>query len=101
MTSTAVDLHEHLEFVASAMLIGNVGPVLGAGANLCDRAIDEDWTPGANLPNSVELARWLAQKLRCDVADTADLLRVSQYAGVTRGVGPLYGQLRELFNDDS
>jgi hypothetical protein len=97
---SAADLHEHLEFVASAILEGNVVPVLGAGANLCDRAVDEKWTFGSNLPNGAELAEWLAKKLKCEVDDTADLLRVSQYAGVTRGRGPLYKHLRELFNHD-
>ena len=93
-------MREHLSFVASAMLDGSVVPVLGAGANLCDRAADEQWRFGSNLPNGSELAVWLAHKLQCDLTDTADLLRVTQYAGVTRGSGPLYKQLRELFNHD-
>ena len=93
-------MREHLSFVATAMLDGSVVPVLGAGANLCDRGADEQWTFGANLPNGSELAGWLAHRLQCDIADTADLLRVTQYAGVTRGSGPLYKQLRELFNHD-
>ncbi len=101
MMSIAADLREHLEFVASAMLLGNVVPVLGAGANLCDRTSGQHWSPGASLPDGAELAYWLAQKLKCDVANTGDLLSVSQYAGVIRGVGPLYVQLRELFNRDS
>src|SRR5690349_23553232 len=98
--SIAVDLRAHLEFVADAILHGNVVPVLGAGANLCDRGRDEQWSPGTNLPNGPELADWLAHKLRCDIEDTHDLLRVSQYADMIRGGGPLYQQLRELFNNE-
>ena len=104
MTSTLAsppgDLANHLSFVAARLLDGNVVPVLGAGANLCDRPADATWRFGSGLPNGAELAEWLAEKLVCDVADVRDLLRVSQYAHVTWGLGPLYQQLRVLFARD-
>jgi hypothetical protein len=75
-------------------------PVLGAGANLCDRTADQVFAPGANLPDGRELARWLARRLECDLPDTDDLLRVSQYADLTFGNGPLYRRLHELFDRD-
>jgi hypothetical protein len=91
---------QHLRLVAKAVLKGSVVPVLGAGANLCDRAPDEPWTRGSNLPNGPELSLLLADEFDCDVADRADLVRVSQYAELTTGEGPLYAQLREVFVQD-
>jgi hypothetical protein len=87
----------HLRTVAKAMLRGDVVPVLGAGANLCDRQPDEGWIRGTNLPSGAELARWLADEFECDVPDPSDLVRVSQYADITEGEGPLYQRLREVF----
>lgn len=94
------ELHSHLRLVARGILKGSVVPVLGAGANLCDRAPDESWRPGANLPSGAELAAWLAREFECEVGDRSDLLRVSQYADVTSGEGPLYERLHELFDRD-
>jgi hypothetical protein len=83
------------------MLKGRVVPVLGAGANLCDRKPGEMWRVGETLPTGAELARFLAERLGVDLADTSDLVRVSQYADITVGEGPLYDELRELFNHDT
>jgi hypothetical protein len=94
------ELRQHLRIVAKAILKGNVVPVLGAGANLCDRAPDEPWTPGSNLPSGAELSMLLADEFDCEVVDRSDLVRVSQYADVTTGEGPLYAQLREVFVQD-
>lgn len=97
---TDEDLTRHFRVVAKAMLKGNVVPVLGAGANLCDRGVEEPWTRGKNLPSGGELAELLAQEFDCDVIDTKDLVRVSQYADLTSGEGPLYEALREVFVQD-
>ena len=91
------ELARHLRIVAKAILRGTVVPVLGAGANLCDRAPDEPWSPGVNLPSGAELSELLADEFDCEVSDRSDLVRVSQYAEVTSGEGPLYAQLREIF----
>ena len=88
---------KHLRMVAKAILRGRVVPVLGAGANLCDRKQDEHWSRGSNLPSGSELARWLADEFDCDVPDRGDLVRVSQYADITNGEGALYSELREIF----
>jgi hypothetical protein len=91
------ELPRHLRTVARALLRGDVVPVLGAGANLCDREPEEGWTRGSNLPSGAELSRWLADEFECEVPDRGDLVRVSQYADVTNGEAPLYGRLREVF----
>jgi hypothetical protein len=97
MTAVADDLRQHLKHVARALVKGQVVPVLGAGANLCDRGAEERWVPGSNLPDGSELARWLADELEVEVANTADLLTVSQYAEVVLGTAPLYNELHRLF----
>ncbi|MEA2155089.1 MAG: hypothetical protein QOE11_1229 [Solirubrobacteraceae bacterium] len=94
------EFQDHLDMVADAILEGDVVPVLGAGANLCDRGAAEEWVFGTNLPSGAELSRWLAEKFDCKLVDLDDLVRVSQWADVTRGEGPLYKRLREVFVQD-
>ena len=91
---------KHLRTVAKAILRGDVVPVLGAGANLCDRQPDERWIRGRNFPSGSELSRWLADEFECEVPDRGDLVRVSQYADITEGEAPLYRRLREVFLED-
>jgi hypothetical protein len=98
--SVDADLGEHLRRVARAILKGSVVPVLGAGANLCDRGSGEGWTLGSNLPSGAELAEWLARELECRVENPSDLLAVSQYADLTSGAGELYGHLHQLLDRD-
>src|SRR5262245_12256117 len=86
-----------------AMLEGRVVPLLGAGANLADRPPGAAWEPGRYLPSSAELARHLAS--RFDYPDdgdggSRDLVRISEYASVMTGSGPLYEQLHEVFDAD-
>jgi hypothetical protein len=103
MSSAEQSDHEfarHLRLVAKAMLKGTIVPVLGAGANLCDRRPNEPWTRGRNLPSGSELSMLLADEFDCQVPDRSDLVRVSQYAELTTGEGPLYAQLREVFVQD-
>jgi len=88
---------KHFSKVAKAILRGHVVPVLGAGANLCDRARDECFRPGGNLPNGGELSRYLAGKFDCEVHDAEDLLRVSQAAVLDLGDGPVFEELRRVF----
>ena len=97
---TTPALNSHFRLVARGILKGSVVPVLGAGANLCDRAPEERWTPGGNLPSGGELAAWLAEEFECEIGDRSDLLLVSQYADVTSGEGPLYERLHALFDRD-
>jgi hypothetical protein len=85
--------------VAQAILGGHVVPVLGAGANLCDRAPGEAWEPHRTLPNGSELAELLADQFSCDVDEPGNLLRVSQAAALAQGYGPVFGLLHRVFTD--
>jgi hypothetical protein len=83
------------------MLGGRVVPLLGAGANLAGRPPGARWEPGHTLPSSAELARHLASRFDYpDDDDQSDLLRISEYASVMTGSGPLYEQLHEVFDAD-
>jgi SIR2-like domain len=87
----------HFSKVAKAILRGHVVPVLGAGANLCDRQQSESFHVGANLPNGRELSEYLAVKFDCEIEDDRDLLRVSQAAVLDLGDGPVFEELRHVF----
>jgi hypothetical protein len=105
-TATTDALGPHYRAVARALVRGRVVPLLGAGANLCDRAGGEDrsespaWVPGPQLPSGAELARWLSQEFDYPSADSWNLARVSQYIDAIDGDGPLYDSLREAFIND-
>jgi SIR2-like protein/TIR domain-containing protein len=70
-----------------------VVPFLGPGANSCDRT--EPWqdADSSYLPDSGELAAYLALKLG-PAATPADLANVSQSVSVAKGPGDLYMALR-------
>src|SRR3954469_4981105 len=88
----------HLRAVARALTKGKVVPLLGAGANLCDRPPSAVWTPGARfLPSGAELARHLALEYGYPFGDDTDLLRVSEYVDISSGEASLYDALREIF----
>jgi hypothetical protein len=86
--------------VLRALLDGRVVPVLGAGVNRCGRPPGARWDRGRYLPDGAELARHLATYSAYPDPDPADLVRVSQYFAVMLGAGPLYDELRELFDAD-
>lgn len=92
----AVDA-DHYRFVAQAILSGHVVPVLGAGANLCDRGDGETWQIGRTLPSGRELSAVLARQYNTAGADPHDLLRVSQAAALQGGEGPFFLKLRRVF----
>ena len=107
------NLVEHLKAVAGGFVRGEVVPVLGAGANLCDRKAGGKWVEGRNLPNGSELSQWLVEEydLKPDpdnpskesayaTLDHTDLLKVSQYADLTSGERSLYNKLSEVFLPD-
>jgi hypothetical protein len=52
------------------------------------------------LPSGGELAAFLAEDFGYPPNETQDLARVSQYVAVMTGTGPLYEELRSLFNAD-
>jgi len=117
--------HElHYRAVLRELMEGSVVPLLGAGVNLCNRPA-EGWQRESDyLPNGQELAEHLASTFfyptteedggeengDANAAEHAgdeehgpwtpplDLLRVSQYVATTARYGPLYRELRNVFN---
>jgi hypothetical protein len=96
----ANELNAHYELVLRAFIDGRVVPLLGAGANRCGRPRDAAWGRGRYLPDGGELADHLAGWGAYPGLDRRDLVRVSQYVSVMLGSGPLYDELRQLFDAD-
>ncbi|MGH9902953.1 MAG: SIR2 family protein [Pyrinomonadaceae bacterium] len=96
--SDLLDLH--YKTLIKALTDGRVVPFLGAGVNLCDRPENTPWQIGKYLPSGGELASYLASNYGYPPTDIKDLVRVSQYIAVMSGSGPLYEELRSLFNVD-
>lgn len=99
------EITEHCRQIVEELKSGRVIPFLGAGVNLCgfERAPDvaDLWEKKGWLPNGSELSRHLAQRFAYnDPATNWDLMRVSQYASVVSGEGPLYDELQKLFARD-
>ena len=94
----ADDLELHYQTVINAFKDRRVIPFLGAGVNLCDRPLDSAWKPGDNfLPNGHELTEFLVTTFPYPPGQPQDLLRVSQFASVIPGSGPLYKALHGIF----
>jgi hypothetical protein len=91
----------HYQMLVNAIIAGRVVPFLGAGVNQCGRPTDFAWSLGQYLPNGRELAGHLADRFGYPQSeDLLDLVRVSQYVAVMIGSGPLYEELRNLFDVD-
>ena len=92
-------LEDHLEDVLDALCCGTVVPLLGAGANLCDRANGERLGARATTCRAAASSpRYLADKLHYpDAADGARPPAVSQYGQSRRGDGTLFRYLHEVF----
>jgi hypothetical protein len=93
-------LDAHYNSVIKAITDGRVVPFFGAGVNLVGRPKNTRWQHGQYLPSGGELATYLADSFRYPDNDKWDLLRVSQYIAVMEGSGPLYEELRKLFDAD-
>lgn len=96
----ADDLGDMYELVVGRLLSGKVIPLLGAGANLCDRPSDVSYQRGRYLPSGRELAEVLADCVPYPKADVLDLARVSQYVSAQLGESSLYDELRDVFDAD-
>ena len=95
------ELNAHYGRVLRELAENRVVPLLGAGVNLSERPAGESWRVGKDLPSGSELAEYLAEVFYYpEEQPRRDLLRVSQYAAATDGTGPLYGELRRLFDND-
>jgi hypothetical protein len=99
---SAESLDSHYRIVIKAMMEGRVVPLLGAGINLCGRPANEVWErqDPRFLPSGGELAGFLAEYFEYPPDNVRDLVRVSQYAAVMQGLGPLYDELHEIFDAD-
>src|SRR4051812_28846162 len=88
--------------IVERLLKGRVIPFLGAGVNLCNRALDGEWHPGAGVPpNGWELSKHLVTKFKYPGdLKTLDLLQVSQFIETDETEGTLYDELHDLFNID-
>jgi hypothetical protein len=95
-----MDLDTHLPMIVKAITDGRVVPLLGAGVNLCGRPDGVGWEHGKYLPSGGELAEYLARTFGYPAEDVLDLVRVSQYVSIASGSGPLYDELRALFDAD-
>jgi hypothetical protein len=93
-------LDRHCRAVIRQIARGEVVPLLGAGANLCDRPEGHSWEAGRYLPSGSELAHYLAEDFEYPLDDHADLVRVSEYVDLRCGEGPLYGRLHDIFGVD-
>jgi len=119
-------LDTHYKIVVKAITEKRLILFFGAGVNLCDRQAGQRWQHGQFnfLPSGSELASHLAEsynfpsddiRVNCpsckkemslsensinSLNDKQNLLRVSQYVYVMAGIGPLYDELRSVFNAD-
>jgi hypothetical protein len=94
------ELDAHYKTVVKAFCDGRVVPFLGAGVNQCGRPDGAQWQSQHYLPSGAELAEYLADSFGYPAPNRQDLLRVAQYIAVMNGVGPLYENLRALFDTD-
>jgi hypothetical protein len=94
------DLDNVYSLITRRLLRGKVVPVLGAGANLCERPLDVPWRRGQYLPSGRELAQELANYASFAVPEGYDLARVSQYVSAMEGEASLYDELHDVFNAD-
>jgi hypothetical protein len=93
-------LESHFLFLLKPLIEGKVIPFLGAGVNMCGRPGKTAWGKGTYLPSGWELTEHLAQSFSYPAEEPKELSRVSQYVAVKTGSGPLYEELRGLFDAD-
>jgi hypothetical protein len=94
VTQRALMARTDVERIACYIAERSMVFVLGSGANAADR--QTPWQHGSgSLPNTSELARYLARRFRIQ-AQTDDLARVSECVALTEGRVDLYRTLREL-----
>ena len=94
------ELDAHYKTVVKAFSDGRVVPFLGSGVNLIGRPAGVQWQSQHYLPSGAELAEYLADSFGYPATNRQDLIRVAQYVAVMNGVGPLYDNLRTLFDTD-
>jgi DNA-binding SARP family transcriptional activator len=85
---------DHLSDVVSAVLAGRLVLVLGAGVD----GPSENGQNGFAAPE--EVVAHLASAFECPPEHGRDLARVAEYIALTKGIGPLYDELHQLFDRD-
>ena len=95
------DLNTHYGAVVRDLVENRVVPLLGAGVNLCDRLPGAAWSRGDDLPSGGELADYLADRLLLPEGLETSTCCASRSTSLSReGTGPLYAELRKLFDAD-
>jgi DNA-binding SARP family transcriptional activator len=89
-SSAPPSVEDHLADVVRALFDGRLVAVLGAGVAPADGA----------LPGAEEVASRLAARFDCPAEHCRDLARIAQWVALVHGVGPLYDELHDLFNQD-
>jgi DNA-binding SARP family transcriptional activator len=82
---------DHHGEIVKALLAGRVVPVLGWGASLAENA-------SAELADPSSVAAHLCRVFECRPDGSRDLARVCEEVALTAGVGPLYDELRAIFD---
>jgi DNA-binding SARP family transcriptional activator len=83
---------DHLADVVGAALAGRLVLVLGAGV---DRAGTDG---GSGLPGPAEMVTQLVDVFDCPPDQPRELARIAEYVALTKGVGPLYDEIHQLFD---
>ena len=96
------ELERHYGSVVRALQRGRLIPFLGAGANLCGRPQELNWSADERLflPSGSELSSHLARKFQAPLDEVHDLVRVSQCVSLLEGSGVLYSELHDVFDRD-
>jgi DNA-binding SARP family transcriptional activator len=97
-----VSTADHYADVVKAILASRVVPVLGPGAIVAGRPDNSVWEKAIARfpPGAADVARHLAREFGFPPERAEALSRVSQFVAVTRGLGPLYDELNDLFARD-
>ncbi len=98
--ATLDELAAHYTTIIKAFSDGRAVPFLGVDVNLCGRPPGAQWQAQHYLPSIAELAEYLADNFGYPDPNRRDLIRVAQYVAVMNGDGPLYDNLRTLFDTD-
>jgi DNA-binding SARP family transcriptional activator len=91
---------DHYDEVLTALAAGRLVLVVGSLVNRFARPDDRPWQEAAYLPDDGEVAAHLAKRFDYPPDLPCALPRVSQFVAATRGIGPLYDELHELFGGE-
>jgi DNA-binding SARP family transcriptional activator len=83
---------DQLADVVAAALAGRLVVVIGAGVDRAARGGE------SALPGPTEIRDRLVHAFDCPSEHVHDLARVAEYVALTKGVGPLYDEIHELFD---